>query len=933
MMNKKISPFFAVLLVVFGFNKANAQSGVAIALNEYCVSNVGPVGDLDNFAQRSDWVELYSNHTSAVNLSSYYLSNDRFNLFKWQFPVNYVINPGQYRVIWLTGKNVSSPQGVHTNFTIDQCKNQWLILSNSSGVIVDSIFVRHTKAGHSRGRITYAEDFGPAWRIFTTTSIASQNIGPYYLDYAPRPIIRLQTNPLATNPVTINPGGFYPVDGDQNFNIYLENGVPYDTVYYDCFNVYYTLNTGEYPVPGAPNTIRLLDSMPVISNGPAHLIRAIAVPKPYPFTPPNPSPCQNLYLPSFCETNTYFTDPVYQEFSPDFGVISLSFGQDTSWFSSAGANSPTIHVEYYDKKGQVCEGYADIKRPINEAWLTKQKGFYMTIDDRKGFGCNFEGDIFNVDGLGKTDRRVFPTLHLKAGDYESHSTAVGGGGGGSSWGTGIMDVFVQSLAAKNDLKVSPLHIKPVIAFVNGKYWGVYDLREVYDKHYEHYYNKQSRDSLDLLFYHSLDGYVTYPDGPGSNFSGQGDFANTVYTLGISQNVGNLNNYNTLFSRLDKASFIDYMILNSYDMNSNLWNYNIAFGKGNQRGLPGDKYHYYLWNMPSIFNFTALSINTQVFPNTNVSPCFTYNSPTAVSQYAGNGHGNILRSLMLPVQTNTTNGKGLFQQEYKRRYQDLLNGPLKCENLLKHYDYVKELFLKEMKYHEDPGSAPQVGNFSTEVDRWDTLTTIYRRGIAKRCTTMADGFGQKFASCYGMQGPYPLSIDVYPAGAGTVKLNSLYLDNYIWYGNYYDGTDMSLRATPSSTNYVFHHWEIKNHTPLFGASTSQDSIRLRYSGADEIVAVFTDKLADIDFPTAFSPNGDDHNDVFRPVGSALFARDFDLSIWNRWGEEVFRSTDPTVGWDGTSRGKPAQTGVYAYLVTYKNLNNESKVLKGNLTLLR
>lgn len=932
MMNKKFSLFFAVLLVLTGAKNALAQPGVAVALNEYCVSNIGPNGNLDNFSERSDWVELYNNFTGPVNLSNYYLSNDPTNLFKWQFPTAYVINPNQHRVIWLTGRNVSSSLGVHTNFTIDQCKNQWLILSNSNGVIMDSIFVRHTKAGHSRGRITYSEDFTPAWRIFTSPSWGSANGSPYWLDYCPRPVIRLQTAPLATNPVTTNPGGFYATEGgEQLFNIYLENGVPYDTVTYPCFNVYYTLNTGEYPLPGDPNTFRLMDSMPITSTGPAHLIRAIAIPKPYPVLLPNPSVCQTQFLESFCETNTYFTDPIYQEFAPDFGVMSLSFGKDTSWLSGSGPGSPTIHVEYYDNKNQVSEGYAHIKRPINEAWLTKQKGFYITIDDRDGFGCNFEGDIFNVDGLGKSNRKIFPTLHLKAGDYESHSVALNSPGG-ESWGTGIMDVFVQSLAAKNNLNVNPLHIKPVVTFVNGKYWGVYDLREVYDKYYEHYYHQQSKDSLDLFFYHGMDGYVTYPDAPSSNFSGQGDFANTVYTLGISTTIGSMNNYNTLFSRLDKSSFIDYMILNSYVMNSNLWNYNVAFGKGNQKGLPGDKYHYYLWNMPSVFNFTALSINTTSFGNANVSPCYTHDKITAVSQFAGNGHGNILRNLMSPVATNSSTGRYFFQQEYLQRYQDLLNGPLKCENLLAHYDYVKALFLKEMKYHEDPASAPQAGNFTTAMDRWDTLTTIYRRGLDKRCIFMKDAFKTQTA-CYQLLGPYPLSVDVQPAGAGFVKLNSIALDNYVWTGNYYNGTELSLRATPSSTNYVFHHWEMKAHVPLFGATENMDSIRIRYSDPDEIVAVFTDKTRDIDMPTAFSPNGDNHNDVFRPVGSALYVRDFDLAIWNRWGEEVFRSTDPSLGWDGTSKGQAAQTGVYAYVLTYKNFNNESKILKGNLTLLR
>jgi len=597
-----------------------------------------------------------------------------------------------------------------------------------------------------------------------------------------------------------------------------------------------------------------------------------------------------------------------------------------------------VHVEYYDKKKQISEGYTELSRPVQEAWLTKQKGFYMTIDDRRGFGCNFEGDIFNVDGLGTSQRKVFPTLHLKAGDYESHSLPLYSPIVESK-GTGIMDVFYQSLAAKNNLNVNPLHIKPVVAFLNGLYQGVYDLREVYDKHYENFYNKQSLDSLDLRFYRGGDGFITYSDGLGSNFSGDNAFVNQVYNLGISSTISNPTNYNNLMKVLDKESFIDYMILNSYAMNGNLWkyDYDIAFAKGGQSSKPGFKWHYYLWNTPSIFNFTALSLpGAQVYPDVNVSPCFVHTYPdynSVITPLAGNGHGKILNNLMsTAIRPIAGTGRFMFQQDYIRRYQDLLNGPLKCENILKHYDYVKNLYFKEMQYHEDAASLPNAGLFTTAPTVWDTNTTVYRRGIEKRCKTMSEAFGKKFVSCYGLSGPYALTVDVQPAGAGRVQLNSITLDNYIWSGSYY-GAPMSLKAVPADQTYAFHHWEFKTHSPNDNRPLSVDSVAIDFSQADQIVAVFTDKKNDVTMPSGFTPNGDGINDLFQPLGSAQFSKDFDMSVWNRWGQEVFRSTDPSKGWDGYFKGQQAQTGVYAYLITYKNLYNESKILKGNLTLLR
>lgn len=944
MKNRKLSLVFALFLTLGWINTllGQASSSVGIALSEYCVSNTGFAGtpQPDYYGNLSDWIELKSNFTSSVSMNGYYLSNDPNNLYKWPFPANFIMGPGVYKTIWLTGKNRVAPNGeVHASFSIDQCKNQTLYLSNAQGVIRDQVTIKRTKEGHSRGRISYVNVGDGEWRVFTTPTMGSANVGLSYVDYSPRPIIRSSLEPILPNPVAVNAGGFYPT-GDatpQPIYIYLENGIPYDTTT-TCFRIYYTVNTGFYPVPGGVGTVKLLDTMPVTSVDPATVIRAISVPYSTGGPPNPPTGCELDYLPSFCETNTYFTNQKYNEFTPEFGVLSYSMDEaDTSWFSGNGATKPIIHVEYYDGKNQVSEGYTQIDRPINEEWLTKQKGFYMTIDDRRGFGCNFEGNIFNVEGLGTTDRKIFPTLHLKAGDYESHSVA----GPLPSAGTGIMDVFYQSLAAKNNLNVNPLHVKPVIVFKNGKYQGVYDLRETYDKHYENYYNKQSMDSLDMMYHHQgTDGALTYFDGPNSNFSmgpsfaSANSFANTVYTLGVSLTISNPLNYNKLFSRLDKESFIDYMILNSYAMNSNLWRHDIAFARGGEPSKPGNKWHYYLWNLPSIFNFTALSLpNSPPYYDVFVSPCYvhTLTANAQLTSSRGNSHGNILNNLMQPATVGST--RYAFQQEYKNRYQDLLNGPLRCDNILKHYDYVKNLFLKEMTYMEDNATVPVAGQYlATTLFEWDSNTVIIRRGIEKRCKVMSEGFGKKFANCYGMQGPFALTVDVEPAGAGTVKLNSLTLDSYIWSGSYY-ATTLSFKATPVDDSYAFDHWEFQNHTPLNSAPLSLDSVAIGFNQTDNVIAVFTDKKNDISMPTGFTPNGDGINDVFRPLGSAKYSHEFDLSVWNRWGQEVFRSTDPTVGWDGNYRGQGAQTGVYAYVITYKNVFNESKILKGNLTLVR
>lgn len=81
------------LLLVFGFFcilnvtktiKAQVAPTYPIILNEYCVSNV-PAGHADERGVLNDYVEIYNNHTASLSLSSYYLSNDRFNLKNGSF--------------------------------------------------------------------------------------------------------------------------------------------------------------------------------------------------------------------------------------------------------------------------------------------------------------------------------------------------------------------------------------------------------------------------------------------------------------------------------------------------------------------------------------------------------------------------------------------------------------------------------------------------------------------------------------------------------------------------------------------------------------------------------------------------------------------------------------------------------------------------------
>jgi gliding motility-associated-like protein len=89
--------------------------------------------------------------------------------------------------------------------------------------------------------------------------------------------------------------------------------------------------------------------------------------------------------------------------------------------------------------------------------------------------------------------------------------------------------------------------------------------------------------------------------------------------------------------------------------------------------------------------------------------------------------------------------------------------------------------------------------------------------------------------------------------------------------------------------------------------------------------------DLDMPNVFSPNGDSDNDRFIPLDE--FPGEARLSIYNRWGQEIYTTTSITSGWNGTIRGSDAPAGTYYWIVENLNSTDDRKFLTGHVTLLR
>jgi gliding motility-associated-like protein len=85
------------------------------------------------------------------------------------------------------------------------------------------------------------------------------------------------------------------------------------------------------------------------------------------------------------------------------------------------------------------------------------------------------------------------------------------------------------------------------------------------------------------------------------------------------------------------------------------------------------------------------------------------------------------------------------------------------------------------------------------------------------------------------------------------------------------------------------------------------------------------------PSAFSPNDDGYNDILFVRGNFLESLFF--TLYNRWGEEVFSTTDQNIGWDGKYKGMLVDPAVFVFYLEAKCIDGQEYFEKGNITLMR
>ena len=120
-----------------------------------------------------------------------------------------------------------------------------------------------------------------------------------------------------------------------------------------------------------------------------------------------------------------------------------------------------------------------------------------------------------------------------------------------------------------------------------------------------------------------------------------------------------------------------------------------------------------------------------------------------------------------------------------------------------------------------------------------------------------------------------------------------------------------------------------HIRLTATFTDSDGVQTSMTSDNFNVTISESKL---EFPNAFSPNGDGINDTYKAKAYQSIV-EFQATIFNRWGQKIYSWDNPAGEWDGTFNGKPVKQGTYFVYVKAKGADGQEYHIRRDVNLLR
>ena len=157
---------------------------------------------------------------------------------------------------------------------------------------------------------------------------------------------------------------------------------------------------------------------------------------------------------------------------------------------------------------------------------------------------------------------------------------------------------------------------------------------------------------------------------------------------------------------------------------------------------------------------------------------------------------------------------------------------------------------------------------------------------------------------------------------TVRFNDFSIGSVVtWVYDFGDGGYAHTQTASHEYNEAGEYWVVLTVTDRNNCVDT----------AMTLITVVPDVV--IYIPNAFTPNDNGVNDVWMPVISNYGNEFYEVIIYSRWGEMVFKSNDPHVGWNGKVNGKTVEAGVFTYRITYSDVFNKKYIKTGTVTVVR
>ena len=523
-----------------------------LQLNEVVSSNNATIADENG--DYSDWIELHNTGTSAVDLTGWGLTDAPATPFKWVFPAR-SIAPGGYLLVWASSKNRANPTGeLHTNFAVS-ASGESLALTEPSGTTIDLIAVPSLPANISYGR---KPGQGDSLFYFEAPTPNAANSTSGYPD-------------LATPPTFSQPGGFYTT----SFSLGI-NAQPGWTIYYtmdgsdpDPSRVgpgaqpYRVSQVYGSPIPVASRTgqanvfsqIRTVTYPPIgkyvfpLWQAPAGEIFKATIVRAAAYDPITGRLSKSV-------TRTYFVDPNIHGRYGNLQIISL-----VSDYNNLFADATGIYVPGTTHGGDF------YKQNFFQGWVKPASVELFESDGTPGFNGVYEMSNQGDTSPGNPQKALNIIARAELGpemiNYPLFADAESTANKLTvfkrfilrSWGSDLGmpaffgDAYQQQLAATADQETEAY--RPVIAFINGEYWGLHEIRE-HDKN-SWYHQARTGINRDDPGFDLLDGSgATVDEGDAVHWNETMAYINT-------HDPANDTNYDYITTRIDVANFAEYMV--------------------------------------------------------------------------------------------------------------------------------------------------------------------------------------------------------------------------------------------------------------------------------------------------------------------------------------------------------------------------------------